>query len=194
MSVILLVDDDKGFLNIFNRILTKEGHEVKTATDGEAALAVLARTQVDIAILDIAMPKMNGITLLSEIKEVSPLIGVIMLTGEGAISSAVEAMQKGASTYLEKSVGIDKLLLTIKKVENEIEEQRREAETAEYRKLLDSRYGESSSNFKEAKREFEKNFLKMELDAHHWNISATAKDIGLARKNLQLKIKDLGIY
>ncbi len=107
---ILLVDDEERFLTTTRKVLHKKGYEVFTATSGAAALKVLGEKSVDVAILDVKMPGMDGIATLKEIKRYHPLVEVIMLTGHGTFESAVEGLKSGATDYLTKPSDIAELL------------------------------------------------------------------------------------
>ncbi len=107
---ILLVDDEERFLTTTRKVLHKKGYEVFTATSGAAALKVLGEKSVDVAILDVKMPGMDGISTLKEIKRYHPLVEVIMLTGHGTFESAVEGLKSGATDYLTKPSDIAELL------------------------------------------------------------------------------------
>jgi len=107
---ILLVDDEERFLTTTQKVLHKKGYEVLTATSGAAALKALGEKSVDVAILDVKMPGMDGIATLKEIKRHHPLVEVIMLTGHGTFESAVEGLKSGATDYLTKPSDIAELL------------------------------------------------------------------------------------
>ncbi len=107
---ILLVDDEERFLTTTRKVLHKKGYEVFTATSGAAALKVLGEKSVDVAILDVKMPGMDGIATLKEIKRYHPLVEVIMLTGHGTFESAAEGLKSGATDYLTKPSDIAELL------------------------------------------------------------------------------------
>ena len=80
------------------------------AMSGEEALSILAHTPVDVVVLDVKMPGMDGIETLKEIKKQFPLVEVIMLTGHASLEAAKEGMEKGAFDFLMKPVNIDELL------------------------------------------------------------------------------------
>ena len=88
---LLIVDDEQEFTEIMAQRLRKRGFAVTTATDGESALGCLEG--IDIVILDVAMPGMNGIETLNAIKKRHPLVEVIMLTGQATVGTAVEAIR-----------------------------------------------------------------------------------------------------
>ena len=115
MNRILLIDDDRSFLKVYSEILRGNGYETDTAAGGPEALEKLKENHWDIVISDVVMPEMNGIEVLRRIKAEYPEILVILLTGEGSISGAVEAMEEGAYTYLVKPLEIDQLLLNLKR-------------------------------------------------------------------------------
>lgn len=107
---LMLVDDEERFLLTTSKLLKKRGFEPVTATGGAEALALLAEQPVDVVILDVKMPGMDGVEALQHIKARFPLIEVIMLTGHGTIDSAVEGMKSGAFDYLTKPCDLDELL------------------------------------------------------------------------------------
>jgi len=110
-----MIDDDSSFLKVYSEILRSKGYQTDTALNGSQALEKLGQQYYDIVISDVVMPEMNGIDVLKRIKTEYPEQLVIMLTGEGSISGAVEAMEEGAYTYLIKPLEIDQLLLNIKR-------------------------------------------------------------------------------
>lgn len=115
MKKILMVDDDQSFLKVYSEILRSKGYHAETALNGPQALKRLEEEEYDIVISDVVMLEMNGIEVLKKIKAEYPQVLVIMLTGEGSISGAVEAMEEGAYTYLIKPLEIDQLLMNIKR-------------------------------------------------------------------------------
>ncbi len=98
----LIVDDETMMLNVWKVALQRNGHEVIVFDNPVDALSFLAEQQVDVAILDYAMPEMTGIELLKVIKERWPSTEVIMMTGYASIETALEAMKSGAYDYLQK--------------------------------------------------------------------------------------------
>lgn len=106
---LLIVDDEQEFTEILAQRLRKRGFTVTTATSGESALTSL-EGGIDIVILDVAMPGMNGIDTLSAIKKRQPLVEVIMLTGQATVGTAVDAIRFGAFNYLMKPCEIEDLV------------------------------------------------------------------------------------
>jgi DNA-binding NtrC family response regulator len=138
---ILIVDDEKDFVEMFSLRLTRQGEKVSTAYSGQDALDLLEKTAIDVVILDIRMPGMDGIETLKKIKASHPLVEVIMLTGHGSTETAVEGMKEGAFDYLMKPADfedISKKLANAWKRKDEQEERIRKAEA----RLLLRRTGE----------------------------------------------------
>jgi DNA-binding NtrC family response regulator len=111
---VLVVDDDESFRSLVSDRLSRTGHRVAAAAGGEAALRLL--DGVEVAVVDLLMPGMDGLTLLKRIREVEPAVSVLMLTGHGTIDSAVEAMKLGASDYLQKPCSLAEVELRIEQV------------------------------------------------------------------------------
>jgi two-component system NtrC family response regulator len=115
METILIVDDEKNYLTILSALLEDEGFEVLTAPGGAEALEVHKSSDLDLILTDMKMPKMDGIELLENIKENDPDLPVIMMTAHGTVDKAVEAMQKGAYTYVLKPFDNERLIIFVKK-------------------------------------------------------------------------------
>ncbi|CCH47929.1 response regulator [Pseudodesulfovibrio piezophilus] len=113
-ATILLIDDESGFVDTMAKRLAKRGLAVSTAYGGEEGVAVLEDSGfMDVVILDVKMPGMNGIEVLKKIKSAYPLIEVIMLTGHATVESAIEGMKFGAFDYMLKPCEIEELLCKI---------------------------------------------------------------------------------
>ena len=106
---LLVVDDDYEFRETLRNRFARHGFEVQAAASGEEALGLAQRRHFDVAIFDIMMPGMNGLTLLTRFKETHPECEVILLTGQGSIETAVEAMKLGAYDYLQKPFPLKEL-------------------------------------------------------------------------------------
>jgi len=115
METILIVDDEKNYLTILSALLEDEGFEVLTAPGGHEALEIHKSSDLDLILTDMKMPKMDGIELLENIKEIDPDLPVIMMTAHGTVDKAVEAMQKGAYTYILKPFDNERLIIYVKK-------------------------------------------------------------------------------
>ncbi|HKK00413.1 MAG TPA: response regulator [Desulfotignum sp.] len=111
VAKILLVDDEVPFVDTMIKRLTKRNMEVLPAYSGDEALKKLTdHKRVEVVILDVKMPGMDGIDTLKEIKKKFPLVEVIMLTGHATVESAIEGMKLGAFDYLMKPSDIDQLV------------------------------------------------------------------------------------
>ncbi len=112
---ILVVDDEPKILESLVRLLESEGADVGTARDGAAAEALLAREPgFDVALLDVALPGDDGLTLLARWAAAHPELTVVMMSGHGTIELAVEALRRGAYDFLEKPLSSDKVLVTVR--------------------------------------------------------------------------------
>lgn len=108
---ILLVDDEAPFVETMIKRLSKRDLEVTAAQGGNEALALLQeRSDIEVVILDVKMPGMNGIEVLQEIRRRFPLLEVIMLTGHASVESGIEGMKLGAFDYLMKPCDMDQLV------------------------------------------------------------------------------------
>lgn len=111
---VLLVDDEFDFIDLMSQRLETRGLKVTTVTSGEEALAMIEDHNIDVAVVDFAMPGINGVETLKQIKEKRADIEVIMLTGQGTIQSGIEAMKHGAIDFLEKPVDLNILMEKIR--------------------------------------------------------------------------------
>ncbi len=102
MARILVVDDEADMRLALSNVLTRTGHQVKEAPEGETALNTLAKSEFDLMLLDMRLPGMDGIQILKKVRESYPDLPVIMVTGYGSVDSAIEVMRLGASHYLAK--------------------------------------------------------------------------------------------
>ena len=99
---VLLVDDEKEFVDALAERLEIRDFEILKAFDGDEALGKIADTDVDVVILDVQMPGKDGLATLREIKKAKPMVEVIMLTGHATVPSAIEGLQTGAYDFLMK--------------------------------------------------------------------------------------------
>ncbi len=140
---ILVVDDETDIRNLLQEILEEEGYSVQVAKDGHTARALLNDKPVDLVLLDIWMPDVDGITLLKEWAESGRLsMPVIMMSGHGTVETAVEATRMGAYDFIEKPLSLTRLLLT---VEHALKNQKQlsQTETAPLTHLIPEPIGKS---------------------------------------------------
>jgi UDP-3-O-[3-hydroxymyristoyl] N-acetylglucosamine deacetylase len=114
-SSILVVDDEEGIRESVREILTDEGYRVIEASDGSKVLELIRKERPRLVLLDIWMPKIDGIGLLKEIKKQEPEVNVVMISGHGNIHTAVAATKLGAFDFIEKPLSLDGLLLTVRR-------------------------------------------------------------------------------
>ena len=107
---VLFVDDEVDFLETLLKRMKKRQLNAFGVNSGEEALSYLKDHDVDIVVLDVRMPGMDGIETLRKIKKINPLLEVIMLTGHACLEIAREGMEVGAFDYLMKPINIDELL------------------------------------------------------------------------------------
>ena len=107
---ILLVDDEVEFTENVARLLEARGYHVKAVNSGDGAIQALDREKFDVMVLDLKMPGMDGITTLKEVKKLDLFTQTLILTGHGAIETALEALKLGAYDYLTKPCEIDELV------------------------------------------------------------------------------------
>ena len=101
---VLIVDDDPFVRDSLQLFLESEGIDVRVAACGEDAISILHDSEPDVALVDLRMPRMNGLEVLREFKRISPEIEVVMATGDATLESALSAMKLGAYTYIEKPI------------------------------------------------------------------------------------------
>jgi len=112
---VLLVDDEVPFVEAMSRRLKKRDISIATSFSGHEALDVLEKDRsVEVAILDVKMPGMDGIETLGEIRKRFPLVEVIMLTGHATVETGIEGMKLGAFDYLMKPCDMDVLMDKLK--------------------------------------------------------------------------------
>jgi DNA-binding NtrC family response regulator len=132
IAKVLLADDEKPFVETMIKRLKKRDVDVVAAFDGQEALGRLeADGSIEVVILDIKMPVMDGMAALKEIKSKHPLVEVIMLTGHGTVETGIDGMKMGAFDYLIKPCDMEKL---ITKVEDAAKRKR-----AHEKKIMDAR-------------------------------------------------------
>ena len=134
---ILIVDDEKNIRRSVAMICSGEGYETKTAADSEEALKMLDAGGIDLALLDIAMPGMDGLSLLKEIKKKSPETSAIMISGNATLQNAITATKEGAFDFIEKPITKEKLLISIN---NALQSRTLQKENIELKKQLTGKF------------------------------------------------------
>ena len=111
---ILIVDDDENIRKVLTTILEDEGYDVETADTAKTAIEKTERKTYNIALIDIRLPDMEGIELLTKMKATTPRLRKIIITGYPTMQNAVEAVNKGADAYVLKPFNVEKVLNIIK--------------------------------------------------------------------------------
>ena len=111
---ILVVDDNRDFVEFLRFLLSHDGFHVRWAFNGPDALQSIREQPVDLVILDVMMPKMDGLTVCRELKRMCPPLPVILLTAKDDIATRTAAMNLGVSDFLAKPVNIEDFLTRIR--------------------------------------------------------------------------------
>ena len=114
MAKILIVDDEPGMLEFLEIMLRKEGYDTTCATSGEEAIARCKETNYDMVITDIKMPRVTGLDVLHQVKEISPETVIILITAYATMETAIQAMKEGAYDYITKPFRVDEIKMIIK--------------------------------------------------------------------------------
>jgi two-component system response regulator AtoC len=138
---VLIIDDEPGLRQTVSLILSEEGYQVNTASDGEEGLARALDLQPDIILCDVRMPRLTGLDFLDRYREANGTGMVIVMTAYGGIELAIQAMKRGAYDYLPKPFSPDQLVLVLKKAE-ERESLRREVTRLREEVSIERRYRE----------------------------------------------------
>jgi two-component system nitrogen regulation response regulator NtrX len=142
---ILVVDDEAGVRASLTGILGDEGYLVDAVESGEASLLALEARKYDLLLLDVWLPKMDGIETLSRVRTLDPELPVVVISGHGSIETAVKAVRMGARDFVEKPLSLEKTLLAVK---NALRQQRLESENRALKERIEHRYvmvGESAA-------------------------------------------------
>jgi two-component system response regulator HydG len=115
-SKILIVDDDAAHRRMLDTVLTAEGYRITQAGDGEAAVQAVQADFYDVILMDLRMPRLDGLQAQQRIRQISPGIPIIMMTAYASVETAVGALKAGASDYLTKPVDIDEFKTLIDKI------------------------------------------------------------------------------
>jgi len=112
-GTILVVDDERGIRDQLERILRDEGFGVTAVETGEDALAAASGELFDLVLLDVALPRMDGIEVLRRLRAVGQAVPIVMISGHATAEQAVEALKVGAVDFLEKPLGLERVLVTV---------------------------------------------------------------------------------
>jgi len=147
-STILIIDDDTNLRKTLSDILRAKGYETLAAKDGTEGLSLIGQNQVNLVLIDLRLPDISGLEVLSKVKAGYPFTEAVILTGNASLDSAIEATNKGAFSYLQKPYDIDQLLLHVRRA---IEKQQSEETIREYREHLEELVRERTKELESAK-------------------------------------------
>jgi len=136
-QTVLIVDDEASIRMALQGILEDEGYRVTLAEDGLVALSLLQKEIPDLVLLDIWMPRLDGLDTLQRMKELYPDLAVVMISGHGTIETAVKSTKLGAFDFIEKPLSLEKVLVT---VHNAIGMSRLKEENASLRGMMEERF------------------------------------------------------
>jgi DNA-binding NtrC family response regulator len=135
---ILIVDDEEEFVQALSERLEIRDYDVTTSLTGEDAIEKLKHYNFDVVILDVLMPRMDGIEVLKKIKSIKPLTEVIMLTGNATVETAIEGLKLGANDYLMKPCETKDLVLKINRAYNQKTEHEERIRDAKVKEIISS--------------------------------------------------------
>lgn len=167
--LLLLVDDDPTFTRVMARSLSRRGLRVMTAADADEAMQRARAEQPDYAVLDLKMEGDSGLVLLPRLRELYPQLKVVILTGYSSITTAVEAIKRGATNYICKPADADDVLTALLS-----EQADPDTLVPEHPMSVDRLQWEH---------------IQRVLGEHDGNISATARALGMHRRTLQRKLQ-----
>lgn len=137
MARILVVDDEQGIRHVLAQLLEYEDHEVRAAEGGGEALSIYAEFRPELTFLDVKMARMDGLEVLTRIREIDPAALVVMISGHGTIETAIEATRRGAYDFLEKPLDTERILLLLR---NALQQRGLIEENARLRTEVESRH------------------------------------------------------
>jgi len=114
-AAILIIDDEPEVTESLARSLARQGYHMVTAASGEEGIEKVKGEKIDLVLLDLKLPGMDGLQALENIKKIDPEIEAIIITGHGAMDSAIESMRRGAYDYIEKPLSVEKVIFSIEK-------------------------------------------------------------------------------
>jgi DNA-binding NtrC family response regulator len=190
---ILIIDDEAGSIEAFRAIL-KDEYEVLSATNGPDGLKIVRQGDLQLVLLDIIMPEMDGLAVLRKIREMDSSLTVIMVTATKSIKAAVEAMKLGAFDYVAKPFEVSEAKLVVQKA---MQSRALVQELAYLRQQLQERRSlgniDEELPLSQAVEKLERGMITRTLDKTNWVLSETANKLGITRRILKYKMDALGI-
>ena len=148
---ILVIDDDESVRKVLSSALEEEGYEVETADSGKKAIEMSQRAFFNMALIDIRLPDMEGTKLLSELKDTTPKMRKIIVTGYPSMQNAIEAVKRGANDFVVKPFKMESVLETIK---IQLKEQQGEQKYSEekVKEFIETRVSEADAEERKPKK------------------------------------------
>ena len=140
-AAVLIADDDPVALELLAEVLTAEGYRIRTAPGGEECLRLAEAEPFDLAIVDLRMPRVDGLQVIRRLAAVQPGVPVLILTAFATIDTAIEAVREGAYDYLSKPFRMEEIKLVVRRT---LDARRLARENVQYRHELRDRYGVQS--------------------------------------------------
>jgi DNA-binding NtrC family response regulator len=137
-ATLLIADDDPVALALLAEVLAGEGYAVRAASGGAACLELAAREPVELAIVDLRMPDMDGLEVIRRLAVIRPGIPIIILTAFAGIDTAIEAIRSGATDYLSKPFRMEQITIAVRRI---LESKRLARENVQYRQERADRFG-----------------------------------------------------
>ncbi len=203
INSVLVVDDEPDVLEIAVHFLKGKGFAVARATNGEEALRLAAANTPEVVLLDIAMPRMDGITALKELKASHPATEVIMITAHDEVNTAITCLQAGAYGYLVKPLDLNQLYLEVGKA---LEHRRMALALDDFHKNLERKVEERTEEVRQLNDKLRENFLTSVrvlmsllevydpfIGSHLKRVGALAVEMGRALKLPPKERRDLEI-
>jgi len=185
-NTVLIVDDDSGILELLESKLSREGYTCITADQSEKALSLLRDTVIDVALIDVRMPGMDGIELTKAAKRVDPGLCVLMMTGYPDVDYAVDAMRCGAEDYICKPFNLDDVTMSIQRA---LQKRELILQNREYQRQLEARVKVKTEESEKVNKELRetKEYLQSLIESSVDGIVTTDRDgrITFASKGAQ---------
>jgi len=138
MIRVLVVDDEAEHAEAMGEVLERVGYQVRIENSGEAAISAIDEAEFDIILTDLMLGEVSGLDVLQRAREVVPDVAVIVISGRGGVEAAVEAMSRGAATFLEKPLNIEAIRQV---VAQQVEKQALGRRNVELERRLDKKFG-----------------------------------------------------
>ena len=190
MKKLLIVDDDRHLLDSL-RVVFADTYAVFTALSAEEAEGLLEKTEVDVVLLDVVLPGIDGVEFLKKINATHPGLPVVMISGAPSIRPVINALELGACDYIRKPFDIDELRLVVGRAIESVQLRQRVIELERERGYRPARKGKKP--LKQAVEEYERAIIKEALGRTGGVQTRAAAELGTTRRILRYRIEKLNI-